>query len=108
MSSAQTWQRGGRIHLQLHHELEGSRRHRELAAFVTYCIGRIERDLGQAEQWHVTVGPSVGGFTAVIAVRHPPYESEAKASGFDGPLAVWDAMCTLEQRLRESRVRGRR
>lgn len=71
-----------------------------MAAFVYYCVARIERELGDAGRWIVRVAPGVGGFTSTIAVENGT-RTEVTANGFDGPLAVWDAMCRIEQRLRE-------
>ncbi len=81
-----------------------SRRHRELAAFVHYCVARIERELGDVGRWTVRVTPTVGGFTSTVAVEAGS-RTEVIANGFDGPLSIWDAMCRVEQALRETRGR---
>lgn len=83
-------------------ERAGSRQHRELGAFARYCILRVERELGERETWLVEVSPSVGGYTCVIAVSDRDRRFTERGIGFDGPLAIWEAMCRLEQRLREA------
>jgi hypothetical protein len=93
-----------RVDLQVLHHPAGSRAEREIAAWARYCVGRIEGDLGTVEQWTVRVAPSPSGFTATVEVRDPTYGGEVSAEGFDGALAIWDAMCRLEQRLREVRT----
>jgi hypothetical protein len=86
------------------YEHADARRTRELGAFARYCVSRIEHDLGEAERWLVKVTPTVGGFTSLVAVQDNDYSAEAVAYGFDGALAIWDAMCRLEQGLREARA----
>jgi hypothetical protein len=97
-------ERRGRIELQLVGEKGTSRRHRELAAFVYYCVARIECELGDVGRWVVHVTPAVGGFTSTVAVENGSH-TEVVANGFDGPLAIWDAMCRIEQALRDARGR---
>lgn len=93
-----------RVELQLHHGA-GARQYRELGAFVRYCVSRIERDLGEIEHWSVTISPSGGEFFSVVAVNDGDEAIEAIGTGMDGPLAAWEALCRLEQRLREARAR---
>ena len=49
------------------------------------------------------IAPALGSYVSHIAVCHRGAMIEEKGNGQDGPLAVWDAMCRLEQRLREQR-----
>lgn len=93
-----------RVELQLHRGA-GARQYRELGAFVRYCVSRIERELGQIEHWSVTIAPASGKFTSVVAVQDGSDTIESKGTGMDGPLAAWEALCRLEQLLRESRAR---
>jgi hypothetical protein len=74
---------------------------REVTAFARYCVARIERDLGAIEQWNVDVAATSGGFQARVEARDRRWSREARAIGRDRTLAIWDAMCALEQRLRE-------
>jgi hypothetical protein len=93
-----------RIQLQLD-EYASARQHRELGAFVRYCVIRIERELGEPERWMVRIAPSGSGFASTVAVQDSGLALESTGSGLDGALAVWDALCSLEQALREARAR---
>ncbi|TMQ26516.1 MAG: hypothetical protein E6J90_04320 [Deltaproteobacteria bacterium] len=83
----------------------GARQYRELGAFVRYCVSRIERELGEIPHWSVQILPAGGGFASVIAIRDGGDLLETRGTGMDGALAAWDALCKLEQRLREIRAR---
>ncbi len=80
--------------------LASERLHRELGAFARYCIARIERELGRRGAWAVSVMPAPGGFASEISVREARSSFTERGQGLDGTLAIWDAMCRLEQRLR--------
>jgi hypothetical protein len=71
---------------------------------VRYCVTRIERELGEIEHWSVTIAPASGEFTSVVAVQDGSNAIESTGTGMDGPLAAWEALCRLEQRLREVRA----
>jgi hypothetical protein len=92
-----------RVDLQLHHGA-GDRQYRELGAFVHYCVSRIERELGEIDHWSVTIVPARGGFTSVVAITDEAELLESTGVALDGALAAWEAMCKLEQRLRERRA----
>lgn len=92
-----------RVELQLHRGA-GARQYRELGAFVRYCVSRIERELGEIEHWSVTIAPASGEFTSVVAVKDGSDAIESTGTGMDGPLAAWEALCRLEQLLREARA----
>lgn len=77
---------------------------RELGAFARYCILRVERELGECEHWLVDISLSLAGYASRIAVDDHGLVFEEEATGRDGALATWDAMCRLEQRLRERRT----
>jgi hypothetical protein len=81
----------------------GSRGERELRAFTHYCVRRIEQDLGEHQAWTVAITPALGGFAAHISVRDRGVAIEGRGSGQDGTLATWEAMCRIEERLRECR-----
>lgn len=76
---------------------------RELGAFVRYCIQRIEKDLGERQQWRVEIDLGGRGYSALVEVLHLGLQCETKGYGHDGALAIWDAMCRIEQLLRERR-----
>jgi hypothetical protein len=80
-----------------------NRQHRELGAFARYCIHRVERELG-VHEWRVHIAHAFGGYASRIEVRdHGALVAEQGGTGHDGALAIWEAMCLLEQRLRERR-----
>ena len=76
---------------------------RELGAFVRYCIQRIEKDLGERQQWRVEIDLGGRGYSAFIEVLHPGLQCEPTGYGHGGALGTWDAMCPTEQHLRERR-----
>lgn len=102
-SCARARARRARIQLQLHSGA-GVRQHREIGAFVRYCVSRIERELGEIDHWSVAIAPSRGAFTSRVAVEAAGESLQSTGQGMDGPLAVWDALCKLEQLLRDARA----
>jgi hypothetical protein len=84
-------------------EHASNRQQRELGAFARYCILRVERELGQRQAWIVELGLSLRGYSSRISVDHGGVVLEEIGTGSDGALATWDAMCRIEQRLREQR-----
>src|SRR5262245_22583155 len=79
------------------------RQQRELGAFVRYCIGRVERDLGEYEAWYVAIAPSARTYSSRIQVEGQGTCVEGHGSSGDPTLSIWAAMCHLEERLRENR-----
>lgn len=85
-----------------------TRQRRELGAFARYCAQRIERDLGVLDQWTVSVVTGARGeYATVVSVRRH-WELEGRGVGPDAVLTIWDAMCRLEQAVREARPGPRR
>lgn len=84
-------------------EYASNRQQRELGAFARYCILRVEREFGQHQAWIVELGLSLRGYSSRISVGHRGIVLEEIGTGSDGALATWDAMCRIEQRLREQR-----
>ena len=74
---------------------------RELGAFARYCIQRIEKDLGERQQWLVDIVLGGRGYLALVEVQHLGVVFETRGVGNDGALAIWDAMCRIEQELRD-------
>ncbi len=75
---------------------------RELGAFVRFCIGRIERELGTIERWLVSIAPAqAGGYTSTVTTSHGGVVVEARGAGRDSTLAAWTALGNVEQHLRE-------
>jgi hypothetical protein len=79
------------------------KQHRELGAFARYCIQRLERELGERETWIVDVTPSVTGHTSKVMVSDRGTNICDEGTGHDSTLAIWEAMCRVEQRLRDQR-----
>ncbi|HEX8114067.1 MAG TPA: hypothetical protein VF516_40320 [Kofleriaceae bacterium] len=71
---------------------------------MRYCVTRIERELGEIEHWSVTIAPAGGEFTSIVAIKDGCEAIESTGTGMDGPLAAWEALCRLEQLLREARA----
>lgn len=84
-------------------EYASPRRHHERGALPRYCILRIERELGEHEAWIVNIAPIASGNSSHITVHDHDVILEDQGTGHDGALAVWDAICSIEQRLREYR-----
>jgi hypothetical protein len=80
-----------------------ARQERELGAFVRYCIQRIEKDLGERQVWTVDIELGGRGYSALVEVQHLGLVLQTRGHGQDGPLAIWDAMCRIEQEIRDRR-----
>lgn len=78
-----------------------ARQRRELTAFARYCILRLERELGQRQAWVVEIAPTSGKYATRISVHDLGGAIEASGVGLDGALSTWEAICRLEQSLRE-------
>jgi hypothetical protein len=85
-------------------EYTSDKHHRELGAFARYCILRVERELGEREAWRVDIALSLRGYSSRVSVDDRGIVLEERGNGSDGTLATWDAMCRIEQRLRERRL----
>lgn len=81
-----------------------NRQRRELTAFARYCIHRLERELGQRHAWIVEIAPTSGQYATRIAVIDLFGAVEANGVGLDGALSIWEAICRLEESLRESAI----
>lgn len=78
-----------------------AKQERELGAFARYCIQRIEKELGERQEWLVDIVLGGRGYSALVEVQHLGVVFETRGVGNDGALAVWDAMCRIEQELRD-------
>jgi hypothetical protein len=72
--------------------------------FARYCINRIEGELGDDARWDVTIGLSSSDARTQIVLEQVGLTLETRSIGHDAELDVWDAMCRLEQMLRERRL----
>ena len=92
-----------RVELQLH-EHASARQYRDLGVFVRYCVVGIERDVGRAEWWRVAIAPTRDGFSCDVIIQDAETVIQATGRGLDGALAAWDALCSIEQHLRDGRA----
>jgi len=93
-----------RVHVRT--EINGDANSEELASFASFCAARIARDLCGIEHWDLYVVGGLEQADAVIRVRVGGNTVEARASAGDPANAIWNAMCRVEQPLREA-VAGR-
>ena len=91
-----------RVLLRLH-EKASARQYRDLGVFVRHCVEQIERGVGRAESWSVTIVPTNDGFSSFVILESSGVIL-ATGHGLDGAHAAWDALCTVEQRLRRENV----
>jgi len=87
-----------RVELQLH-EHATLREYRELGVFVRDCIDRIERTLGRARWWSVTIVPACACFSCELSVQLENTVVRASGTGFDGAVAGWEAFRKIESLL---------
>ena len=97
--------RGSRIDVHLP-RAASARQRRELTAFARYCIHRLERELGERQAWLVEIAPTSGKYETRIEVHDMCGALEANGVGCDGALATWEAICRLEESLRETTCRS--
>jgi hypothetical protein len=91
----------GRLDLVLPRSVS-ERQRRELGAFARYCAGRVERELGTTERWSVSLRADAGiQYTSTVSVADAQGAIVGRGVSSDAVLAIWEAMCQLEQRLRE-------
>jgi hypothetical protein len=106
MSGRHLRTRRSRIHVELP-VWASTRQSRELSAFARYCVARIERELGELTRWTVsTRADARGGFSATVVAYQQDVAHEARGSGPDATLAIWDALCNVEPELREHAAAG--
>ena len=90
---------GARVWLCLHEEAT-AREYRELGLFVRDCIDRVERDLGRATSWMITIVPDRICFRCDVTARYDDVTMQATSAGFDGAVAGWQAFRDIEDQLR--------
>ena len=83
-------------------ELSTNQELRELGAFVRFCVGRIERELGIIQRWLVSIAPMpTGGYVSTVTTSRGGRLVEASGTGPDVTQAAWIALGLLEHHLRE-------
>jgi hypothetical protein len=73
----------------------------ELVVFARYCADRIERELGPIE-WELSVRRGCAGFTCVVRAGRDGRRVQVAGVGPQPTYAVWNAMCSIEQPLRDA------
>jgi len=79
-----------------------TRQRDELAAFARYCAARVDRDHGASDHWNVSLAANPDGFVCVVKVQRHGTEVTARWGTVDPSRAIWNAMCRIEQPLREA------
>lgn len=94
-----------RAELSLAPAVSGGQKQDDLVAFAGYCAARISRDLSGIDAWDLyLVGGLDGQANAVVRVHVRGNVVEARGSASDPAHAIWNAMCQVEQPLREAAV----
>ena len=92
-----------RIAVELPPQASKAQQH-QLRAFVRHCVQRIEMELGPHERWAIRIEiKSASGYTSIVEVHHLGVMLGTTGNGSDGEVATWEAMCRVEQLLRERR-----
>jgi len=76
-----------------------------LMVFARFCVARIAREIGGAEAWEVSYDRRDASTVAQVRARMGDEVLVGRGTHVDPTLAIWDAMCRIEQRLREARPR---
>jgi hypothetical protein len=98
-----------RAELRLAPPVSGGQNRDDLVAFAGFCAARIARDLRGIDAWDLFVVSGLDGHAdAVVRVAVGNETVEARASACDPAHAIWNAMCQVEQPLRDAVTYGRR
>jgi hypothetical protein len=92
-----------RAELRLAPPVSGGQKRDDLVAFAGFCAARIARDLRGIDAWDLFVVSGLDGHAdAVVRVTVGEASVEARASACDPAHAIWNAMCQVEQPLRDA------
>lgn len=98
-----------RAELRLAPPVSGGQKRDDLVAFAGFCASRIARDLSGIGTWDLFVVSGIDGHAdAVVRVEVGRESVEARASACDPAHAIWNAMCQVEQPLRDAVTSARR
>lgn len=86
----------------------GARRRAARAGTARACVHRIEGGRGTCPRWDVRVDVTQSGYRTEVVLDQVGLTLGTRDTGHAGALAVWDAMCRLEQLLRARRGTLRR
>ena len=98
-----------RAELRLAPPVSGGQNRDDLVAFAGFCAARIARDLSGIGTWDLFVVSGIDGHAdAVVRVEVGRECVEARATACDPAHAIWNAMCQVEQPLRDAVTSARR
>lgn len=78
--------------------------YRELGLFVRFCIDQIERDIGVADWWKVTIAKGRVCYRCAVILYKDGTLLQATGNGFDGAVAGREALCKVDGILRERKM----
>jgi hypothetical protein len=90
---------GTGVELRLHEEAT-EHQYRELGLFVRDCIDRVERQLGRADSWKITIVPAAVCFNCEVIAQFGELTMQGIGAGFDAAVAGWQAFREIEDQLR--------
>jgi hypothetical protein len=94
-----------RAELRLPPPVSGGQNEDDLVAFAGYCAARIARDLTGIDGWDLYLVAAIDGQADAVVRAHLRGEVvEARARECDPAHAIWNAMCRIEQPLRDAAV----
>jgi hypothetical protein len=94
-----------RAELRLSPPVSGGQKRDDLVAFAGFCAARIARDLSGISAWDLYVVSGLDGQAAAVVRAYLGREIiEGRASACDPAHAIWNAMCEVEQPLRDAAV----
>ena len=85
-------------------DINGDANREELAAFAGFCAARLSRDVRGIESWDLYLVGGLEQADAVLRVRVGREVIEVRASAIDPAHAIWNAMCRIEQPIRDAAV----
>jgi hypothetical protein len=89
--------------------VSGGQKRDDLVAFAGFCAARIARGLTGIDVWDLYVVSGLDGHAdAIVRVAVGAETVEARASACDPAHAIWNAMCQVEQPLRDAVSDARR
>jgi len=83
-------------------EINGDANGDELASFAGFCAARISRDLRGIDSWDLYVVGGLEQADVVLRARVGSETVEARATAIDAANAIWNAMCRIEQPIRDA------
>src|SRR5512140_1339240 len=73
-----------------------------LIFFARFCVTRLTRELAGADGWEVSYDQRADETVAMVRARMGDQVVIARGAHADPAIAVWNAMCRIEQPLRDA------